>query len=224
MEDRAREQSGRLRADDHVGDVRRAGRLTAERDPTRVTPERADLPLNPVEHRKVVEQAPVAKRPPERAEPVTEGDDDDLRGVRKPGAIVNAGSRPPDRPAATDRPHEDRPVAGPGRRRPHVQIQTVLVARGDLATGELRDRSYGLRRRWPRGERVEFARPRRERKRGMPAALRDWGRGVRDPEVGAVATADATAGQFNACAEARHRGLEASGADGSARSRARAAP
>ena len=102
----------------------------------RVAAEVGDVVPDPAQRRLLVLQsvvADVAGRPerrmgqePQRAEPIVDGDDDDVAPRDQPPAVVGLAAAAHER-AAVD-PHHHRPRRSRRRRRPHVEGQAVLVA------------------------------------------------------------------------------------------------
>ena len=122
---------GRQRHRQQRGHAHRAGRLTGDGYPPRVTAERGDVVLYPPQRSELVEQAEVGDAVAEeqealRGQPVVDGHADHaVPGERR--AVVRADrSRSVHERAAVD-PDEHGQPARAGVGRPHVEVQAVLA-------------------------------------------------------------------------------------------------
>jgi hypothetical protein len=177
-------------------DVERSGRLAEHRDVAGVAAEPGDVVADPLERHLLILQALVAgpalgdevgvAEEPEQAEPVVERDHDDavvlgeeLAGVEQPDVEERHRllGRAVDVAAAVD-PHHHRRVPGRGRRRPHVEVQAVLV----VAREVLQRRVGELRAALAERGGVARRRPRRRLLGRLPAQIADRRLRVRDAE------------------------------------------
>ncbi len=184
--DRAGEQAGGRWHGQQCGHDTGARGLAEHGHPVGVAAEAGDVVANPPQCREHVAQGDVAVElfpergevdEAERAEPVVDGDDDDVGGGGQHGTVVERLAARAEDVGPAVQPHHHRPgVARRGpRRRPDVEEQAVLVGAGAQTH---RDRAARLRADRPEAGGVEDLGPRLRRLRRAPAQVTDRGGGV----------------------------------------------
>lgn len=182
---------------------RAPGRLTGEGDPARITAERADVLLDPVEREQQIPQPEVGGYVVQRgesvdAQPVADGDTDDAVPGERAAVVPRARRAAPEEAAAVD-PHQHRAgrrVTGDLGGSDDGEVQDVVTGHRRLRHRGRGEQGHALRG-GPVPGRVERLRePVASQRRREPPYAGRW-LGVRDAEEpldGAGATADDRAG------------------------------
>ncbi len=207
--DRAMDQPLGKRRDHQRAHRKRPGRLAEDRDLARVAAKGRDVVVHPLQRGHLIEQAVVARRvaarflrqlrvreKPEHAEAVVGRDHDDAL-AREPFAVLpRLGGRAGLKPAAMNPEHHGQFLARLGRRRPDVEVEAVLA---HLVAEDHVVEDAALRAPRAERDRLLHVRPRRHRRRRLPAALANRRGGKRD----ALEHAHAAVGRRRALDRAR---------------------
>lgn len=165
-------------------DRERARRLARHRHGVRVPAERDDVLPHPAQRRELVEQPEIAfahlrqAQESQGAQPVVDGDDDEVAALGEHGAVVPAEAARAAGVAAAVQEHQDRTRPRDGARPPHVHRQAVLRLLRLLRPHHALQPGSGLRRGRARRGRLAYIRPRL----GGTRAAESGGRRVRDAQ------------------------------------------
>ena len=190
LDDGLVEQGGGVGRGQEGDDAGAAGRLPEDRDVARVATEPGGVGLHPPQGGHLVEEAEVAGGratsvlgqvgEAERAEPVVEGDDDDVAVGRHRRPVVPGGRSGARDEGAAVEPHEHRAVAVVAGGRPHVQRQAVLADRLVAGAEVLVEGAADLGRDRAGGRRRANPGPRCRLDRRFEPERTDWRSGERD--------------------------------------------